>query len=272
MAAPPAVLVARLGGRWSLVAARSDGTSIQRVSGGAHGEAYVKLAPALATSDPRFNPAAEAERLRWLAAQGLPVPAVLDVGARAGTRWLVTAAVAGRPAADATWSAGERLSVIDAVADVARALHALPIAGCPFDRRLAVTIPLARAAVANGTVDLDDIDEARRGYAGEDLLRELDATPPPPEDDLVVCHGDLCLDNVLVDDAGREVVALIDAGRAGVADRWQDLAIVLRNFGGDEGPAWGFHSRHAERFAQRYGLAAIDEPKRRFYCLLDEFS
>jgi len=272
VSAPPAALTARVNGRWSLVAARSDGTSIQRVSGGRLGEVYVKLAPALQTSDPRFHPAAEAERLAWLAAQGLPVPAVLDVGAAEGLRWLVTAAVAGRPAADAAWSAGERRSVVDAVADVARTLHALPVSACPFDRRLAVTLPLARAAVANGTVDLDDIDEGRRGASGADLLGELDATPPPPEDDLVVCHGDLCLDNVLLDPAGREVVALIDAGRAGVADRWQDLAIVLRNFGGDEGSAWGFDGRHAERFAQRYGLAAIDEPKRDFYRLLDEFS
>ncbi|MEA2150693.1 MAG: aminoglycoside 3-phosphotransferase [Solirubrobacteraceae bacterium] len=268
MSPPLAGLVTRS----SLVAARSDGTSIHRVSGGRRGEVYVKLAPALETSDPRFNPAAEAERLRWLAEQGLPVPAVVDVGAGGGLRWLVTAAVAGRPAADATWSARERLSVLDAVADVARTLHALPTAECPFDGRLAVTLPRARAAVATGTVDLDDLDPGRRGATAADLLRELDATPPPAEDDLVVCHGDLCLDNVLVDAAGREVVALVDAGRAGVADRWQDLAIVLRNFGGDEGSAWGFRHHHAERFALRYGLAAVDERKRRFYGLLDEFS
>ncbi len=264
--------LASLAARASLVAARSDGTSIQRVSDDRLGELYVKLAPALATSDPRFNPAAEAERLRWLAAQGMPVPAVVDVGEGSGLRWLVTRAVDGRTAADPGWTAAERLTVIGAVADIARALHTLPTTSCPFDGRLAVALPRARAAVANGTVDLDDLDPGHRGFSCADLLRELDATPQPAEDDLVVCHGDLCLDNVLVDPAGREVVALIDAGRVGVADRWQDLAILLRNFDGDESSAWGFHRRHAERFATRYGLAAIDEPKRDFYCLLDEFS
>ena len=106
--------------------------------------------------------------------------------------------------------------------------------------------------------DLDDLDEERRGWTLDRLVAELLATRPADED-LVVCHGDLTLDNVLFDpDTGR-ATGLIDAGRLGVADRWMDLALATRSLG----PA-------ADRYLARYGIAP-DPAKLAFYRLLDEF-
>lgn len=52
-------------------------------------------------------------------------------------------------------------------------------------------------------------------------LREL---APVQEQEVVVCHGDYCLPNVLLDD-GR-VVGYVDLGEVGLAERWRDLAVA----------------------------------------------
>ena len=44
-------------------------------------------------------------------------------------------------------------------------------------------------------------------------------------DRLVVCHGDACAPNTLIDDDGR-CCGHVDLGDLGVADRWADLAVA----------------------------------------------
>ena len=55
-------------------------------------------------------------------------------------------------------------------------------------------------------------------------------------DRLVVCHGDACAPNTLIDDDGHPS-GHVDLGDLGVADRWADLAVAewsLRyNYRGD---------------------------------------
>jgi kanamycin kinase len=146
---------------------------------------------------------------------------------------------------------------------VTRALHALPLAGCPFDRRLAVTVPEALSA----DVDLEDLDAERQGRTRDELVAALVATRPRHED-LVVCHGDLCVPNVLFTADTGEVSGVIDAGRLGVADRWVDLAIATRSLTSDLNPQYG--SWAADRYLKRYGVEP-DQTKMEFYRLLDEF-
>ncbi|GAA1678533.1 hypothetical protein GCM10009745_22720 [Kribbella yunnanensis] len=131
--------------------------------------------------------AAEAERLEWLAAQGMPVPHVVEAGAD----WLVTTEVAGVPAAELD-------QVVDAMASVARMLHALPVEACPYRRDLAVTTEQAHKQVSNGLVDLENLEDEYDGWTGEQLLERLTQSRPADED-LVVCHGDFTPENVLLD-------------------------------------------------------------------------
>ena len=208
--------------------------------------------------DPRHDLVGEGERLRWLREHGIPAAEVLEC--RPGL--LLTAEVPGLSAAE-EWPAELRPAVVDALADLTRALHALPVTECPFDRRLAVTIPEALAS----DIDLDDLDAERSGWSREQLVAQLLATRPAGED-LAVCHGDLCLPNVLLDPETIQVAGVIDVGRLGVADRWTDLALVTRSITSDLNPQ--FDPAAADRYLSRYGIAA-DHPKNDFYRLLDEF-
>jgi aminoglycoside phosphotransferase len=63
---------------------------------------------------------------------------------------------------------------VDALAEVTRALHALPVDECPLDRSLATVAPEAREAAARGRIDLGDLDHERQGWTATQLVAALD--------------------------------------------------------------------------------------------------
>ncbi|MEH3077213.1 MAG: aminoglycoside 3'-phosphotransferase [Quadrisphaera sp.] len=201
--------------------------------------------------------AAEAARLAWLSAQGLPCPRVVSLSDDA----LVTTTVSGRPATALPPPARPR--AITALAEVLRALHSLPVASCPFDARLRTTTAAARSRAALGLVDLTALDGARRGWSVPRLLAEL-ATTLPTQEELAVCLGDPGLPNVLFDDGG-EVTGLLDVERLGVADRCRDLAIAARSTRDRLG------GTREEQLLEHYGTSDRDAAVLPFYRLLDEF-
>ncbi|RIQ32128.1 APH(3') family aminoglycoside O-phosphotransferase [Jiangella rhizosphaerae] len=226
----------------------------EQVTTGRSGATVVRQAGAYRKESATDDLLGEAGRLMWLRAHGIPAAEVLECG----PGLLVTAEVPGRPADD-EWPPAARDRVVDALAELTRALHALPVADCPFDRRLDVTVPAALAA----DVDLDDLDDERAGWSRDRLVAELLATRPADED-LVVCHGDLTTQNVLIDPATLTVSGVIDAGRLGVSDRWQDLAVMTRELADDLG------EDAAARYLRGCGVEP-DPAKQAFYRLLDEF-
>jgi kanamycin kinase len=183
---------------------------------------YIKWGP----RHPELDVAAEAERLAW-AARFTPVPRVLDVGGDSTHTWLVTAAIDGRSAVDPRWIA-DPATAARAVGRGLRALHdALPVDECPFDWGVQQRIQ----------------DATARGILVPDALRT-----PPPVDVLVVCHGDACCPNTLLDDAG-EPIAHVDLGGLGLADRWADIAAASMSTEWNYGPGW------EDALIEAYGVA-----------------
>jgi len=194
----------------------------------------------------------ELERLQWLADRCI-VPTVLAFAQSESHDFLVTRALAGDNAANV---APDRIpALIDVIAEACRALHTTPIDACPFDETAATLIKQAEARLAAGLIDTGDFDQHRQGRDPHDLFVELRARRPPRED-LVFTHGDLCLPNLILD--GDRVTGYVDVGRAGIADRWRDLALCARSICSN----WGSTSAHA--FIDAYG-AGHD------WQLLDEF-
>ena len=237
---------------WTAVTTGKSGSSVWRLDG-----------PSRLYAKHGADVAREADRLQWFAHHGIPVPEVVDLGAD----WLATTALPGRPAHE-LWRAADRIRVVDAIADLTKQLHALPVDDCPFDATLAVTVPAALANARAGRVDLNDLDSDRAGWSTAQLVVAL-RTAVRPDEDLVVGHGDLCLPNVLIDPNTLRATGFVDVGRAGRADRYNDLAIITRSLGMD-GRNSQFGPRAADRFLERYG-APRDDERFAFYRLLDEF-
>jgi aminoglycoside phosphotransferase len=143
-------------------------------------------------------------------------------------------------------------------------IHSLDIAACPFEQRLAVKVEKAHRRLVTGVVDGHDFDDERSGWTAESAFAELLATRPTSED-LVFTHGDYCLPNIIINPQNWTISGFIDWGRAGVADRYQDLALVGRSLAYNFSPDW------IEVLFREYGLSEIDYAKVQFYKLLDEF-
>lgn len=192
---------------------------------------YLKYGPRNAES----RMADEAERMEW-ARRYAVVPEVLEVGGDETSEWLVTRALPGRSAVDPRWAA-EPETAVRAVGAGLRALHeSLPQRHCPFEW----SVP---SRIANAE---------RRGIVVPDELRT-----PPPIDALVVCHGDACCPNTLLDDAGRWT-AHVDLGLLGTGDRWGDIAVAAMSTEWNFGPGWG------DLLIESYGVEP-DHGRLRYY-------
>jgi streptomycin 3"-kinase len=242
------------------------GESGDRVFRRGDGAAYAKVA----TGERVALLDGERRRTAWLAATGIPCPAVLDWMEEEGSACLVTAAVPGVPAS--ALSGPELARAWPAIARLVGALHDLPVTGCPFERRLATMFRLAEDVVARGAVNPDFLDSVDRGTSPavllgrlrDELPRRLAAEPG----DLVVCHGDACLPNILLDPDTLRCTGLIDLGRLGVADRYADLSLLVAN----ARESWDSPDQARTAFDTLFSLLALPHPDRErldFYLRLD---
>lgn len=202
---------------------------------------------------------AEHERLTWLEGR-FPAPAILGFKSAGPRALLLTRALPGSNAQETArkhWSA-----VVDGLAAALHRLHSLPLAGCPFYRTLATMIENARERLLAGLVDETDFDGENQGLSARELFSRLEQDQPAFED-LVITHGDASLANAVFDNGYFS--GLVDWGRCGIADRYQDLAIASRSIRSHYGP------EYVPRFFEVYGLPEADEVKLSYYRLADEF-
>lgn len=202
----------------------------------------------------------EMVRLRWLA-RHISVPSVAHFHRTRDEAWLLMTAVPGKTAYQVLEACPElRLAVVDELAIFLRRIHAIPVSECPFTSDHGYRLACARARVDTGLVEENDFDDERHGWTAEQVWEAMqDLLPLAP--DLVVTHGDFSLDNLLIRDG--EVAGCIDAGRVGIADRYQDLAIVWSGLG-------EFGASFQERFLKQYGIPDPDQDKLKFHLMLDE--
>lgn len=167
----------------------------------------------------------EAERMRW-AASWIRVPDVVEQGQDDTYEWLVTSAIPGDSAVAPRWIA-EPAVAVRAIGQGLRMLHdALPVDECPWEW----SVP---ARIENAAV---------RGIRLPDALRE-----PPPVDQLVVCHGDACAPNTLLDGRGAPV-AQVDLAALGTGDRWADIAVAAMS------TVWNYGSGWEDTLVEAYGV------------------
>jgi len=224
---------------------------------------FLKVSPQSNDPDPASSVRNEADKLRWMRNQSLPVPEVLDLFERDGFEWLLTRALEGR---DAALSPLEPARMVRVLADALRMLHSAALENCPFDQRLNLKLEQARIRLEAGRVDPEDFDAENIGQDVQKLYKTL-LERHPHREDLVFCHGDYCLPNVVLLESGA-LSGLVDVGRAGIADRYQDLALVTRSLEGHHNPR--FHGLSG-LLLEQYGVEQLEQDKLEYYRLLDEF-
>ncbi len=202
----------------------------------------------------------EKERLEWLQGK-LPVPEVVLYDKDETNEYLLITAVTGVNASDKSNGSNVSLMIKELSLGL-RVIHAVNIDDCPFNHKLDMKIEQARERVRKQLVDEEDFDDLRRGQKAVNLFEKLISQMPSSED-LVFTHGDYCLPNIIIHEG--KVNGFIDWGRAGIADRYQDIALAVRSI------TRNFGKEYTEVFLEEYGLAQIDRTKIEYYQLLDEF-
>jgi kanamycin kinase len=217
------------------------------LSGGVH----VKWSPTSSAID--FS--AERVRLEW-ARTFTPVPEVVGAGSDEQGSWLITTTINAQCAVSPRWIK-EPARACAALGRGLRAMHdALPVATCPYEW----SVPLRLAAIEDRVARPSDEHDAEVGTPDHDRSVSLDDLGATPHEDLVVCHGDACAPNTLLDDNG-EWRAHVDLGSLGVGDRWADLAVMAWS------TEWNYGPGGVATVYDAYGVRA-DEEKIRFYRLL----
>lgn len=233
-----------------------SGAMVWRVEMAGQTRYYLKHCPRAKNAELR----AEADRLAWIAPL-FPAPKIIAFGSEKGVTYLLTTALQGQLCSNLL-SSEHSITIVRAIGVALRRLHELPIQDCPFDMRLARRLRLAQQRLNAGEVDLDNFDEERRGQSAETLWAEVVAAQPALED-VVVTHGDFCPPNILMNPDTLEITGFIDWGRAGIADRYQDLALMWREL--EEPP-------HRAAFLEGYGgMTEPDMERIEYYQLVDEF-
>lgn len=250
------------GGGWGPVAAGESRAAVFRRDDGG---VFAKCVAPDDVDDLR----GERDRIRWLTGTGVPGPSVADWTTTERGACLVLTAVPGVPASELPSSL--LLRAWPSMVRVLRRVHDLPVADCPFDRTLSSMFRIAQDVVRRGAVNPDFLAEDQQGVPDAtllaDLRAELDVRLAQEPADLVVCHGDACLPNVMVDPDTLSCTGLVDLGRLGVADRHADLALLRAN----ARETWeGDDEVRAERLlAREYGTDRLDAERLRFYLHLD---
>ena len=238
---------------WTPINIGESGATVWRITLGDGNAVFLKSEPLA----PLSELPGEIERLNWLTRMGFKAPRVIDAEQSSDRLWLLMSAVPGQ---DLTHYLDQPETFIRAYAQGLKRIHALDTTTCPFDHGLDARLAAAEARLSAGLVDETDFDTERLGWTGQQVLDWLHANRPATGQQIVT-HGDASTPNILALD-GR-FSGMVDCGRMGLADVWQDLALACRSI------AHNISQDHVAPFLAAYG-AEWDEAKYRYYCTLDE--
>ncbi len=215
---------------------------------------------------------AENEYRMLLYLQGrLPVPQVYAYDAAEGMDYLLMGRCRGEMACAPEYME-EPLLQCRLLANGLKGLWSVDISDCPCDWRLSQKLRQAEVNVENGLVDLDNVEPDTFGENGfrdpAHLLQWL--YDHMPEEEPALSHGDYCLPNLF--GTGDKVTGYIDLGRAGIADKWCDIALCYRSLSHNYSGRY-----HGREYPGYDDLLLFDElglepdwEKIRYYILLDE--
>lgn len=230
-------------------------------------EKYVlKIQPATAETDNEY------EILKWITGK-CPTPTILEYIKQDGMAFTLMTKAEGKMLCDEEFMKSPQ-RLIKLIAEGLKILWDVDIKECSCSySRLSERLKAARENIENGKVDLDNVEPETFGPNGfanpSELLTWLENNKP--EEDLVLSHGDFCLPNIFTD--GTKITSFIDDGKMGPADRWQDLAIVLRslrhNYDGTYTDGVPYAGYSEKMLLDELGVE-MDDKKNRYYLLLDE--
>ena len=208
--------------------------------------------------------------MEWLQDK-LPVPKILGFDRDEKKNYLLMTKVPGEMSCTDEYMNNPEL-LISTLAEGLQMLWKIDISSCPYICNLEKKLQMATYTVEHNLVDMDNVEPGtfcEDGFKTPKHLLEWLGTNKP-EEELVLSHGDYCLPNIFISDG--KVSGYIDLGKAGIADKWQDIALCYRSLMHNyEGRYTGkqYQGFNANMLFEKLGIEPNWE-KLRYYILLDE--
>jgi len=169
----------------------------------------------------------EIQMLQWLKGK-IPVPNIIEHTIENECSYILMTKCEGIMSCDQKYMSNP-VKQVELLAESLHKLWSIPTEDCPCSWSLDKRLRHAEDNVISGNVSIEDAQPDTFGQNGfknpEELLNWLIVNKP--EETAVISHGDFCLPNIFLNNNG--LTGLIDLGRSGTADRWQDIALVYRS-------------------------------------------
>lgn len=210
----------------------------------------------------------EGENLSWLESK-IRVPKVYKTGRIEDCYYVVMEKLPGRMFQE-TFT---YLSVEDVIKLYARAIrqfHEIDSTGIPFNHSLKMKLEDVKRTVDEGKITNQYFEREFQEMTVSEVY-ELMLSYQQEEDNLVLCHGDVCMPNMMIDESNT--IGYIDIVQIGTCDRYLDIAIGLRSLRYNlEVYNHTFKKEYIDIFKQAYGIDSLNTDKIMFYILVDELT
>lgn len=150
---------------------------------------------------------------------------------------------------------------IDIIVEAFKELYSVNINKIKIDESLNHKLSIAKYNIENNLITDDNLSEEvkRKFKTRENILKYLEENKW--EEDLVLSHGDISLPNIF--SYKSKFTGFIDLGDLGIADRWFDIAIVIRSIN------FNFGEEYSKLFLKKLNIE-FDEFKYNYFMLLME--
>lgn len=210
----------------------------------------------------------EGRNLAWLSDK-VYVPKIHQIGMIDNYKYVIMEKLPGRMLHEA-FSYLPIEEVITLYAKAIRTFHTLPIEGVPYNYKSKQKIKDATQRVKEGHVKTQYFEREFKGMSATEVY-QLMLRYKQEEDDIVLCHGDVSMPNMIIDE--NKKIGYIDASQIGACNRYLDIAIGLRSLRYNlEAINRKLTTEYIELFKTVYGIDRIDKKKLMFFILLDELS
>lgn len=147
--------------------------------------------------------------------------------------------------------------------------HQIDYRGIPYNHDLQYKLKVVKENIKTNKVRPQYFERELQQMDSQSMYHKM--LEYKREEELVLCHGDFCFPNIIIDNG--ELSGYVDIMGLGVCDRYLDVAIAMRslryNF---ELYGHVFTEQYQTLFLNTYGIEKIDMDKVIFYILLDELT
>jgi len=199
----------------------------------------------------------EHEMYRWLKGK-LPVPEIICECFENGMDYLLIEKAKGSMLESKCYRNNPE-QLVKLAAEGLKLLWSVPVSQCPFDASIERKLKKAKEQIDKGEKVCVDKNIYTDGFINKQDVYEYLVSNIPKEDK-VLSHGDYCFNNYFAEN--NQISGFIDMGRGGVGDRYQDIALCVREL-------MDYEKTYTELLFRCLNIEP-DYEKIRYYILLDE--